>query len=297
LPDVKRAIAEADEKIAHPPPRPFPWAWAALGVTLVSFAAFGALWGRRWWKGRYRIAPAQVIELIGAGQTPVMVDARRPQDFDTSPLELLRAVRLSPQDAEAGRIALEVEPGQIVVVYCASPDEATSARVAALLRKRGLGPVRILKGGIGSWTNAGLPVATKSSMPSLGVELYRNLAAREASRRRLRAGDVILTQGDPDNDEAYLVHTGRVEIRQMVNGTPRVLTTLGEGELFGEMALFRSAARSVTAVATTDVELLVIRQERLEWLIRNRPQVTLEILKRLSDLLAKAERADGPPGK
>ena len=75
--------------------------------------------------------------MIGAGQSPVMVDARRAADFDASPLELLRAVRLSPEDAEAGRIAPEVEPEQMVVAYCASPNEATSAHVAALLASAG----------------------------------------------------------------------------------------------------------------------------------------------------------------
>ncbi len=52
------------------------------------------------------------------------------------------------------------------------------------------------------------------------------------------------------------------------------------------MALFRRAPRSASALAVTDVELLVIRAERLEWLIRNRPQLTIEMLKRLSELAA-----------
>jgi len=31
LPDVKRALADAEDKVKNPPPRPFPWAWATLG--------------------------------------------------------------------------------------------------------------------------------------------------------------------------------------------------------------------------------------------------------------------------
>jgi hypothetical protein len=42
-------------------------------------------------------------------------------------------------------------------------------------------------------------------------------------------------------------------------------------------------------VATTDTELLVITYERLEWLIRNRTQLTLEILKRLSELVVATD--------
>jgi len=62
------------------------------------------------------------------------------------------------------------------------------------------------------------------------------------------------------------------------------------------MALFRKAPRSASAVAASEVELLVVRSERLEWLIRNRPQLTLEVLKRLSDQIVSADkdRADRP---
>ena len=53
------------------------------------------------------------------------------------------------------------------------------------------------------------------------------------------------------------------------------------------MALFRKGKRSADIVADTDVDLLVIRNERLEWLILNRPEVTMEILKSLSDAVAR----------
>jgi len=37
------------------------------------------------------------------------------------------------------------------------------------------------------------------------------------------------------------------------------------------------------------VELLVMRNERLEWLIRNRPELTLELLKHLSNLIVSMD--------
>jgi CRP/FNR family transcriptional regulator len=62
------------------------------------------------------------------------------------------------------------------------------------------------------------------------------------------------------------------------------------------MALFRHAPRSAAAVAVTDVELLVMRNERLEWLIRNRPELTLELLKHLAEQIVSMDQ-DGPrPG-
>jgi CRP-like cAMP-binding protein len=56
------------------------------------------------------------------------------------------------------------------------------------------------------------------------------------------------------------------------------------------MALFREAPRSADAVAATDVELLVLKNERLDWLIRNRPQLTIEVLRRLSNWVVQTDR-------
>jgi CRP-like cAMP-binding protein len=95
-----------------------------------------------------------------------------------------------------------------------------------------------------------------------------------------------------------MVHAGTVEIRRRENGAYRVLTKLGEGQLIGEMALFRRDRRSADMVATTDVDLLVIKNERLEWLIHNRPEVTMEILKNLSEAVARAnQQASAAPPK
>jgi len=56
------------------------------------------------------------------------------------------------------------------------------------------------------------------------------------------------------------------------------------------MALFRGGNRSATVIAAEDVELLVIKEERLEWLIRNRPQLALELLKNLSNLVVGTDQ-------
>ncbi|HXG03362.1 MAG TPA: cyclic nucleotide-binding domain-containing protein [Candidatus Binatia bacterium] len=290
LADVKRVLAEAEERRRNPPPRPFPWALVAIGVTLLSVGIYGGMVGRRWWRNRYRVLPAQVIGFIEQGLLPVLVDARTGADYETSPLKLPGAVRLAPEDVGAGRITLDADREQLVIVYCTTPDEATSARVAQALRQKGWTRVRILKGGLGGWTNARLPVEAKSHLPSIGLEIYKNLTLGDVERRRFKAGEVIFREGDDPHAEAYVVHSGVVEIRKRFDGTERLLSTLGEGELLGEMALFRRGPRSASAVAASDVELLVIRNERLEWLIRNRPQLTLEILRRLSELVVSTDR-------
>jgi len=293
LPDVKRQLAEAEFGVKNPPPQPFPWAWITLGVTFVSVGAYGGMWGRKWWKNRYRILPAQMIGFIERGLSPILVDARSKNDYETSPLKLPSSVRLDPDEAQAGRINLDADPKQMIVVYCTSPEEQTSERVAAILRQRGFRNVRILKGGLGGWTNARLPVETKAHLSAVGLEIYKNLTLGDVERRRFKAGEFICHEGDP-GQESFIIHSGVLEIRRHINGADKVLARLGEGELVGEMALFRKAPRSADMVAAVDSELLVLTYERLEWLIRNRTQLTLEILKRLSELVVSTDSQRTP---
>jgi S1-C subfamily serine protease/rhodanese-related sulfurtransferase len=293
LPDVKRALRDAEFGVKNPPPRPFPWAWITLGVTFVSVGAYGGMWGRKWWKNRYRILPAQMIGFIERGLSPILVDARSKTDYETSPLKLPSSVRLDPDEAQAGRINLDADPKQMIVVYCTSPEEQTSERVAAILRQRGFHNVRILKGGLGGWTNARLPVETKAHLSAVGLEIYKNLTLGDVERRRFKSGEFICHEGDP-GQEAFIIHSGVIEIRRHINGADKVLARLGEGELVGDMALFRKAPRSADMVAAVDSELLVLTFERLEWLIRNRTQLTLEILKRLSELVVSTDSQRTP---
>jgi S1-C subfamily serine protease len=118
LPDVKRMLAEAQDKIKNPPPQPFPWAWITLGVTLLSLGSYGAMWGRRWWRNRYRVAPSVVIRLLEEGKKPLILDVRKPSAFETSPLKIPGALYVSPEDLDAGKFDLEVEAARTVIAYC-----------------------------------------------------------------------------------------------------------------------------------------------------------------------------------
>src|SRR5204863_4707520 len=147
--------------------------------------------------------------------------------FETSPLRLPGAVRLDPDAVLAGQPEAEpsAEREQLVVVYDTTPSEATAEKVAQALRARGFKNVRILKGGLGGWTNARLPVESKSHLPSIGLEIYKNLTLGDVERRRYKAGETIFREGEDAHAEAYVVHTGSVDIRKQVDGGERQLST------------------------------------------------------------------------
>ena len=174
--DVKRMLSEAAEKVKNPPPKPFPWFWVTIGVTLLSAGGYGAQVGLRWRKNRYRVGPSEVIKLLEAGKQPVILDAREQSQYDLNPIKIHGSIRLSPEDLKSGGAAsLELETTRPVIAYCTSQNEHASASVARDLRKLGFKDVKILRGGLGAWTNAGLPIETRSDISPLGQEMYKAL--------------------------------------------------------------------------------------------------------------------------
>jgi rhodanese-related sulfurtransferase len=161
LPDVRRALAEAEDKIKNPPPRPFPWPVAAGAVGLLVLVVAGGLVVRRWRRSRNRISAAAVVRLFDSGTVPLILDVRPRFVFDTSPFRIPGAVHLSPDDLARGIPAIAVQADRPVVAYCTAKDERDSAGVARALRRLGYRHVRILGGGLGGWTNAGLPLESR----------------------------------------------------------------------------------------------------------------------------------------
>lgn len=118
LPDVKRVLGEAREKVKNPPPRPFPWFWVAIAVTLVSAGGYGAQYYIRWQKNRFRIRPGEVVRLMEEGKRPVILDTRRSEHYETLPLKIKDAVRLAPEELESGIGGLELDVTRPIVAYC-----------------------------------------------------------------------------------------------------------------------------------------------------------------------------------
>jgi len=175
-PDVRRLLADAREKVKHPPPKPLPWFWVAIGVALVSAGGYGWQMLHHWHQNRYRVHPSEVVRLAEGGKPPLILDVRRTDVYEQLPLKIKDSVRVAPEDLAASLAGLELDMTRPVVAYCTSPDEDTSARVARELRQMGFKDVRVLKGGLGAWTNAGLPIETRADLSQVGVELYKALA-------------------------------------------------------------------------------------------------------------------------
>jgi CRP/FNR family cyclic AMP-dependent transcriptional regulator len=109
---------------------------------------------------------------------------------------------------------------------------------------------------------------------------FRVLAGAGAPTLSFKAGDVIFREGDPAK-ALYIVKSGQVEIR-LGN---RLLDTLPELSIFGEMALIDHNPRSATAVAATDTTLVPVDEKQFLFLVSRTPYFALNVMRVLAQRL------------
>jgi len=100
------------------------------------------------------------------------------------------------------------------------------------------------------------------------------LAGAGAPTRTYKAGDIIFREGDPA-EELFIVKTGKVEIR-LGN---RLLDTLPEMSIFGEMALIDHGPRSATAVALTDATIVPVGEKQFLLMVSRTPFFALNVMR------------------
>ena len=101
--------------------------------------------------------------------------------------------------------------------------------------------------------------------------------------------EILFEQGDP-SDSAYLVIEGDVEVLAGQGDDVVVAGVLGRNELVGEMGVLANAPRSATIRARGQVRALRIDGDLFLDLLAENPSVALDVMRQLSDKLARAHR-------
>jgi CRP/FNR family cyclic AMP-dependent transcriptional regulator len=112
------------------------------------------------------------------------------------------------------------------------------------------------------------------------------LAGAGAPVREYKAGEVIFQEGEAAS-ELFVIQSGKVDIR-LGN---RQLGTLGDRDIFGEMALIDGAPRSATAVAATDVKLVPVGEKQFLFLVSRTPYFALNVMRTLARRLRTQNNA------
>ena len=132
------------------------------------------------------------------------------------------------------------------------------------------------------------------------VPLFSDLSEAELGRfaevlreREYPKNSVILFEDDP-GDALYIVSTGQVKVVLIgEDGREVILSVLGDGDFFGEMALIDDEPRSAHVIAMKDSQLLVLRRDDFQVQLQAHPPIALKLLRVMVQRLRRADEKIG----
>ncbi len=105
----------------------------------------------------HSISAFELYQRLGTTSAPVLLDVRKPETFDAADTLIIGAAYRLPQDADHWLQTLPT--GRPIVAYCAHGGQSSQGVVKAL-GDHGI-KAAFLEGGIGAWTEKGLPTRRK----------------------------------------------------------------------------------------------------------------------------------------
>jgi CRP-like cAMP-binding protein len=94
-------------------------------------------------------------------------------------------------------------------------------------------------------------------------------------------GEAIIRQGDV-GDCMFVIQSGRVEVVRMIDDREVQLAIRGEGDFFGEMAVFEREVRMATVRALDPVRVLTVDKKNLLKRFREDPSLAFRIVESMS---------------
>ena len=104
-----------------------------------------------------RISKEDLKQRLDSGSAPVLIDARLKYPYEHSTVRLPGALRYTGEGSVPN-----LPRDRDIIVYDSDPNELASSQVAAVLIRQGY-RASALRGGIGEWLAASLPVETKDA--------------------------------------------------------------------------------------------------------------------------------------
>jgi len=107
-----------------------------------------------------------------------------------------------------------------------------------------------------------------------------------AMGKLLPDGEVIVRQGEVGNC-MYVIQQGQVEVLLKKGDADVCVAVLGEGDFFGEMALFDQEVRSATVRARGEVRILTLEKRTFLRRIHEDPSLAFRMLEKMSRRVRK----------
>ncbi|HEY7510320.1 MAG TPA: cyclic nucleotide-binding domain-containing protein, partial [Vicinamibacteria bacterium] len=99
--------------------------------------------------------------------------------------------------------------------------------------------------------------------------------AKVANRRRYPKDSVVFFENE-QGDFFFMILDGRIKVTILGDdGREVILSLLGAGDFFGEMALLDNEPRSATAIAVEDTELLSLHRNDFQNVLSDNRSITV----------------------
>ena len=111
---------------------------------------------------------------------------------------------------------------------------------------------------------------------------------RLAARRRYPKDTVVFFENE-EGDSFFMILEGRIKVTILGDdGREVILSMLGAGDFFGEMALLDNEPRSATAIAVEETELLSLHRTDFQSVLTDNRSITTALIKIMTARLRRA---------
>jgi CRP/FNR family cyclic AMP-dependent transcriptional regulator len=123
------------------------------------------------------------------------------------------------------------------------------------------------------------PVTSPPKERLLDFRIFKDLDIPEMS---ISAGQLVLAEGST-GAAMYIIRSGSVAVR--VNGV--TVEEIGEGGIFGEMAIIEQSTRSAEILALTDVTVVMLDEKKFLQLVAKVPHFSVMVMRTLARRIRK----------
>ncbi len=102
-----------------------------------------------------------------------------------------------------------------------------------------------------------------------------------------KAGEALFEEGAPAHN-VFIINSGHVRIERQVFEERILVETLGRGNVCGDIAFAHGATYPVTAIASDDVDVVVVHRDNIESVMLASPKVVARLASRLAARLTHA---------
>jgi small-conductance mechanosensitive channel/CRP-like cAMP-binding protein len=129
----------------------------------------------------------------------------------------------------------------------------------------------------------------------------RRLIAEKLVEMRYAEGETIIREGEQD-EAFFIIERGEVEVYLLSSqGNRKVLTTLRDGDFFGEMALLTGHKRTANVRAITDVRVFRLDKDSFKQILESKPgmldAIGSVLVRRKDQLELLMAESSGPHGE